>query len=445
MLPAPDEGPGPVGRELVIDVGPVAHGGHCVARSQGRVLFVRHALPGERVRVRVTEGGDGDRFWRADAVEVLQASPDRVEEPCPWAKPGLCGGCDWQHATPPAQRALKAAVVREQMARLAGLDVPVEVEVVDGPGVDAAAGLSWRTRVQYAVGQGGRAGLRAHRSSRVVAIDWCRIAHPRVREVAVPTAARWPGASGVEVVAAAAGEDRLVLLEPADRARRVRVPSLPAQASVGVHGAEGLQRVRGRTWTAEDVDLPGGRRTFRVTGSGFWQVHPGAARALVAAALEAAAPAPGERALDLYAGAGLFAAALAQAVGAGGRVAAVESDQRAVADARRNLRDLEQVRILPGRVDRVLAGSALAQELGGPGADVVVLDPPRTGAKREVVARVAALAPRAVAYVACDPAALARDTATFAEHGYVLDGLRAFDLFPQTHHVECVARLVPAG
>lgn len=429
-----------VGLEVEVEVGRVAHGGHCVARHEGRVLFVRHALPGERVRARVTEGAPGDSFWRADAVEVLRASPDRVEPPCPWARPGLCGGCDWQHAALPAQRGLKAEVVAEQMARLAGLDVAVQVEAVDGPGVDVAAGLGWRTRVRFSVTEDGRAGLRRHRSRSVVDLDWCRIASPRVTEVGA-TGVRWPGAASVEVVAPAVGADRLVVVEPARPGRRPRLPATAAPASVAVVGPEGLERRSGRTWVAEDVDLPGGPRSFRVTGSGFWQVHPGAAATLARAVVEAARPAAGERAVDLYSGAGLLAAALAQAVGEGGSVVAVESDARAVADARRGLRDLAQVQLLTGRADRALADLGRGE---GSGADVVVLDPPRTGARRAVVERIAALAPRVVVYVACDPAALARDVATFAEHGYALDALRAFDLFPQTRHVECVARLVPA-
>jgi tRNA/tmRNA/rRNA uracil-C5-methylase (TrmA/RlmC/RlmD family) len=426
------------GDEFEVEVGPVAHGGHCVARHEGRVVFVRHALPGERVRVRVTEGEDDDRFWRADAVEVLEASPDRVTPPCPYARPGRCGGCDWQHATLAAQRRLKADVVREQLRRLAGLDVDVEVEPVEGQGVDVESGLEWRTRVQFAVDGAGRLGFRKHRSHEVQPVDDCLIASRGVRELGLP-AHRWRGAASVEAIAPGSGTDRLVVVTPSRPDRRPPLPPLPDGTSVALAGAEGVERVRGRTWVAEEVDLPGGRRTFRVTGSGFWQVHPGAARVLAEAVLEAVAPAPGETALDLYSGAGLLAVALAQAVGETGSVVAVESDRRAVADARRSLRDLSQVRLETGRVDRLL------RHLDLQAVDVVVLDPPRTGAREDVVAGIAALGPRAVAYVACDPAALARDTAYFAEHGYVLDGLRAFDLFPQTHHVECVARFVPAG
>ncbi|TDD96762.1 class I SAM-dependent RNA methyltransferase [Jiangella asiatica] len=399
-----------VGTEVVVDVGPVAHGGSCVARHEGRAVFVRHALPGERVRIRVTEGGTEDRFWRADAVEVLSASPDRVEPPCPWAGPGLCGGCDWQHASLPAQRRLKAAVVEEQLRRLAGLTWPVEVEPVDGDD----DGLGWRTRVTYAVdGSSGRAGLRAHRSHTVVPVDTCLIAHPEVRAASVERE-HWPGTSSVEVVVSDSG-DRQVIADGVVRTGRGHV----------------VERAAGRSW--------------RVSGGGFWQVHPGAARTLVDAVLDGLAPAPGERAMDLYSGVGLFAGALADAVGPDGSVLAVEGSRQAVADARRNLHDVPWARLVEGRVDRVLAGGGAADDGAADGArvDVVVLDPPRQGAKAAVVGEIAARAPRAVAYVACDPAALARDLASFAGLGYRLTELRGFDLFPMTHHVECVAILRP--
>nr|WP_239001080.1 TRAM domain-containing protein [Jiangella asiatica] len=381
-----------------------------MARHEGRAVFVRHALPGERVRIRVTEGGTEDRFWRADAVEVLSASPDRVEPPCPWAGPGLCGGCDWQHASLPAQRRLKAAVVEEQLRRLAGLTWPVEVEPVDGDD----DGLGWRTRVTYAVdGSSGRAGLRAHRSHTVVPVDTCLIAHPEVRAASVERE-HWPGTSSVEVVVSDSG-DRQVIADGVVRTGRGHV----------------VERAAGRSW--------------RVSGGGFWQVHPGAARTLVDAVLDGLAPAPGERAMDLYSGVGLFAGALADAVGPDGSVLAVEGSRQAVADARRNLHDVPWARLVEGRVDRVLAGGGAADDGAADGArvDVVVLDPPRQGAKAAVVGEIAARAPRAVAYVACDPAALARDLASFAGLGYRLTELRGFDLFPMTHHVECVAILRP--
>jgi tRNA/tmRNA/rRNA uracil-C5-methylase (TrmA/RlmC/RlmD family) len=460
-----------VGDVVEVDVGAVAHGGHCVARFQGRVIFVRHTAPGERVRVRITQGGDGDRFLRGDAVEVLTASADRVPPRCPVSGPGGCGGCDWQHLSTPAQRRLKAQVVHEQLERLAGLDVTVLVEPVlvepvlvepvpgaadglgaaDGPGtgdgLGADDGLGWRTRVRHAVSPSGRLGFRAHRSHDVVEVDTCPIAHPGVRAVQL-AAPSWPGAAAVEVVAPAEGPP-LVVVEPAggdvSAGARAggRTPAIPRRSvldvSVALSGPQGLERLRGRTWVREQVALDGGPpRDFRVTGSAFWQVHPGAATVLVRAVLAALDPQPGEQALDLYAGVGLFAAALAGLVGDEGAVLAIESHPQAVRDARRNLHDLPRVGITAGRVDRVLATTLES----GMTADLVVLDPPRDGAGRRVVEQIAALRPRAVAYVACDPASLARDVRTFGGLGYRLDGLRAFDCFPMTQHVECVARLV---
>ena len=394
-----------VGERYTVDVGPVAHGGHFVARHEGLVVFVRHTLPGERVLVEITEGGDGSKFLRGDAVEVLDPSPDRVVAPCPFSGPHRCGGCDFQHVSLPAQRELKAFVVREQLERLAGLDVDVTVEPV--PGDDE--GLGWRTRVQYAVDEDGHAGLRKHRSHDVVRVDICPIAHRGLPPV---TSEDWYGAESVEAITSNLGEQ--LRLVTADGELFLDGPKVLHEKAVG--------------------------RDWQVTGSGFWQVHPGAPEALVSAVIEGTAPRPGERALDLYSGVGLFSAALGEAVGRTGSVLGVESDEVAVGDAAVNLADLPQVEGLADRVDRALRRGSLGER-----ADVVVLDPPRTGARRDVVEGIVGLGPRVVAYVACEPASLARDVQIFAEHGYRLTGLRAFDLFPMTHHVECVALLTRTG
>jgi tRNA/tmRNA/rRNA uracil-C5-methylase (TrmA/RlmC/RlmD family) len=424
------------GDEVEVDVTVIAHGGHCIARHDGQVLFVRHTIPGERVLARVTETGAGERFVRADAVAVLEASPDRVTPPCPWAGPGLCGGCDLQHVALHRQRALKADVVREQMARLAHLEVEVEVEPV--PGDDS--GLDWRTRVEFAVDAEGRAGLRRHRSHDVVPIDHCRIAAPGIDLLRV-TEGQWFGVEAVDAVAPSVGEPLAVVV--------------PGQVVPVVR-----ERVDA-TWTAADGNWQLLLGEFSVSARGFWQVHPGAARTFVEAVMVAAQVRPGERALDLYAGVGLFASALAHAVGPQGQVLAVESDPQAADHARENLADGPNVAVLTTRVDDALGVArpsrrGTAKQRGSrprkpsrsalmpTAADVVVLDPPRTGAGRGVCAEIAAMRPRVVVYVACDPAALARDTAYLADLGYRLDSLRAFDAFPMTHHVECVARFVEA-
>jgi tRNA/tmRNA/rRNA uracil-C5-methylase (TrmA/RlmC/RlmD family) len=409
-----------VGREFEVTVGSVAHGGHCVARHEGRVVFVRHSLPGERVVVRVTE----DRhpgFCRADAVEVLEASPHRVERPCPYSGPGRCGGCDWQHVDPAEQRRLKAAVVREQLTRLAGLD-DVAVTVEELPG----GPLRWRSRARFAVERSGAAGLRRHRSHDVVVLDDCPITSENAARAVLGR--RWPGAGAVDVSVDSTGAVTTTRLDRRGHPTSTRVVrpggDLPEEPS-----ARAERHAGGRDWEVE--------------GTGFWQVHPAAADALVDAVAGFAAVRPRETVLDLYAGAGLFGGALAPAVGEQGRVVCVEADEGACAAADANLADLPQAEVWQGEVD----ADGLADLLGELGSrpDVVVLDPPRAGAGRAVSTLLAGTRARAVVYVACDPAALARDVATFAGAGYRLAAVRAFDAFPMTAHVECVALLEPAG
>lgn len=389
------------GRTVELEVGAVAHGGHCVSRVEGRVVFVRHALPGEIVLAEITEDKGGS-FCRADAIRVLRSSPHRVEPVCPLAAPGLCGGCDWQHAEPQAQRDLKAQVVSEQLRRLAGLDRTVEVEALPG------GPLGWRSRVRLVADAEGRPGLRAHRSHRVIPLAGCPISVPGAVEEAL--AKTWRPGAELEVTSDGQGRGHLrelTTVRGRDRSRQVK-------------GGIAVQHAAGRDW--------------RLAAHGFWQVHPAAADVLASVVGEWADAPVGGRAWDLYAGVGLFASVLAGQVGREGRVLAVESGRRAVADGEANLSDLPQVRWRAGQVERVLAEVDERPE-------VVVLDPPRKGAGAAVVRSIVAGAPDRVVYVACDPAALARDVATFASHGYHLDELRAFDAFPMTHHVECVALL----
>ena len=384
----------------------MAHGGHCVARHAGQVLFVRHALPGEVVLAEVTSIGRKGRFVRADAVQIETPSPDRRVAPCPVAL--RCGGCDFLHATPPAARALKADVVRESLRRFAGVtlrdDFVVQEVAPPGPPDRTADGLHWRTRGTLAVDDQGRAGFRGARSHEVVVAGACPQLDPRLDDLDL-FARDWRPADRVRFVAPATGPP---LVFPLDQA-----PADPV-----------VERAAGRDW--------------QVAADGFWQVHPGAADVLVGAVRDMLRPVAGERIVDLYSGVGLFGLSLASSASGTVGLTLVEGDRRAGALAQANAGELP-VTVVRDAVDRwVRRPSALA------GADLVVLDPPRVGAGAEVVRAIAAARPRAVAYVACDPVALARDLATFAVGDYRLVELVAFDLFPSTHHVECVAHLAPA-
>ena len=382
-----------------VEVGAIAHGGHCVSRVDGRVVFVRHAVPGEQVVLRITEVAS--RFARGDAVEAVVAAPQRVSPPCPVA--GRCGGCDFQHVEPAFQAELKRRVLAEQLHRLAGIEWHGEVEQV--PPV-----LGSRTRMRF-VGTGdGRLGLRAHRSHEVVPLpdDGCRIAHPMMPIELGQT----PPVELVETPPAGSRQGRSTEAE-----------------LLGVVSDQGGRLVASGSAASHDVVTQRvGERTFEVSADGFWQSHLAAAEVLTRAVLRGLQPQPGERAFDLYCGVGVFAGAL---VDAGCRVWGVEGNKAAIEHARRNVPPASFFTGDVGRTLRRLPNRA----------DLVVLDPPRTGAGKAVMAAVARLRPRAIAYVACDPAALARDLGTARGLGYEASEIRGFDLFGMTHHLEAVAIL----
>jgi tRNA/tmRNA/rRNA uracil-C5-methylase (TrmA/RlmC/RlmD family) len=393
-----------------------------VARHDGRVVFVRHTLPGERVIAELTDAADGGRYWRADAVEVLDPSPDRVPSAWPEAGPGGVGGGELAHVSLDGQRRWKAAVVAEQLRRLARLDREVVVE--PAPGDDDRGGLGYRTRIELVASGDGRAGMHRHRSHEVLPLARMPLATDALQALELFDR-RWPGGARIDAVAPAGGDRPVVLVD-----------------GVPWSGDRPDRRPNARSTVREVVAARGRQWTYRVAASGFWQVHLDAPTLLVEAVLDALEPLDelaGSTVLDLYSGSGLFSLPLADAVGAGGKVVAVEGDPRAVRDARRAAHASPSIELAAGAVGSVLQSSDV-----GP-VTAVVLDPPRVGAGRRVVAELAGRRPRAVVYVACDPAALARDVGFFAEHGYGLDALRAFDLFPMTHHVECVAVLRPGA
>ncbi|MGB4272344.1 MAG: class I SAM-dependent RNA methyltransferase [Propionicimonas sp.] len=368
----------------------MAHGGHWVVRVPTgpvhTVVFARHTLEGELVRLRITEVRP--RFCRGEVIEVVEASPLRRPAPCPIA--ARCGGCDFQHVGPAHSRELKRQVVTELLQHSAGVNFSGEVEAVQPDE------FGWRTRMRFLTDAQGLVGLRAHRSNDLVPLpaEGCRIANPAISRPR-PTGVT----GGVEVVAAAASSGSIT--GPADE--------LPDSVTEHV-----------------------GERDFDVSPAGFWQSHTAAPDTLTHAVRQALAPRSGEAAFDLFCGVGLFAATL---LDAGCRVWGIEGDARAVAFARRNV---PGARFSVGDVARALRRLPAR-------TDLVVLDPPRSGAGAQVMRAIASRRPRAIAYVACDPASLARDLSTAAAFGYATTSVRAFDLFPMTHHVECLALLEPDG
>jgi len=379
------------GDEIELRIGNVAHGGHFIAHWGGRTFFVRHGIPGELVMARVTDVTS--KISRADVIEILEPAESRVPVACAVAGPSGCGGCDFQHIAPAAQRTLKTTVLRDALTRQGGLTAD-EVQHYEVEALDERS-LGWRSRVRWSVDRGGRPGMHRHRSSDIVPTDECLLGMPSI--------ARVLDVEALESISAVQGSD--------------------GEVTVIADG----QVVAGRSRVTEQVRDD----EWRISAKGFWQVHPALAERLVDLACSAAQP--GEHWWDLYSGAGLFSRYLAEAVG-DGRVDSVESYTASVRDARRNLHDHRQVAVHEADVETWLETAP-----GRP--DGVILDPPRSGAGEKVVTLIAERQPRTVIYVACDPVALGRDVAIFRAQGYRLADVTSLDAFPMTHHFETVATL----
>lgn len=388
-----------------LEVGAPAHGGHCVARHDGRVVFVRHAIPGEVVDAVLTDAEPDAKFWRGETVNVVEASPDRVESAWPAAGPGGVGGGELAHVRLAAQRDWKLTVLREAFERFARTEFTGGVAAA--PGDDDRGGLRYRTRLTATAGPDGRPCMTKFRSHDLVPLDDMPLAVEEAEEALL--AGRYPQGSTVSV-AAPAGADARVLVD--GKPWRKGGPDKRDNAPATVR---------------ETVTVGEKSYEYRVATGGFWQVHVAAPSVLVREVLDRVGDA--ERVLDLYAGAGLFTLPLA----AGGRtVVSVEADDVAARNAVRNLHGYDEVDIFSGDVRR-----ALKEGLGT--FNAVVLDPPRSGAGKFTLEQVATTGAQRLVYVACDPVALARDVAYLDDLGYALDSVEGHDLFPMTHHVEAVA------
>jgi tRNA/tmRNA/rRNA uracil-C5-methylase (TrmA/RlmC/RlmD family) len=393
--------------ELTLTVGQAANGGSCVARHEGRVVFVRYALPGETVKVRVV--GDHGSYWHADVLEVIEPSADRIDSLCPIAGVDGAGCCDLAFAEPDATRRLKGAVVANQLARLGGYQWRDEDSAVAEPVGDVGS-TGWRTRVRLDTSAEGRAGFhRYHSSELVTELNCAQLPEGMLDGL---NDWRWPPGAQLHVAVDDDGDRHVVQSGPRTGRKTT------TQVVEGHY--EAVQRI--------------GERTWRVPVTAFWQAHRDATRVYSELVADWAQLDAGMTAWDLYGGAGVFAAVLAERVGQRGKVVTVDTSRGASRSARAALSDLGWVSVVTESVRRALAAQTER-------ADVAVLDPPRSGAGREVIDLLAAAEVPRVIHIGCEAASFARDVGLYLGHGYTVEDLRVFDSFPLTHHIECVAVL----
>jgi 23S rRNA (uracil1939-C5)-methyltransferase len=388
--------------ELEVIIERLLPGGAGLAHADGRTLLVGLAAPGDRLRVRVERVRGRVAF--ASLVEVLAPSPARVEPPCPYF--GRCGGCDFQQLEYEAQLAAKVEIIRDCLRRVARVEPPTEIPITPSPAV-----WQYRSRAQWQFDRGGaRLGYFERGTHTVCDVSMCPVVVPALQQT----------------------------LERVREELKEHPPDVPTGEFEAVAGDSGvmlwppLDAASDDTAEREETRTIGGE-TYRFGPDCFFQINHALLEPLVA---EATRDAQGERALDLYCGVGLFTLPLARRFR---HVIGVEGNPSATLYARRNLSDAG---LANADIETAAVGDWLtrrAQSL--PPIDFILLDPPRAGAEREAVEAINALAPQHISYVSCDPATLARDLRLLFDTGYCLASLRAFDLFPQTHHVETVAHL----
>ena len=379
---------------LEVEIERILPGGMGLAHANGKTVFISLAAPGDRVRVRV-EREHGNVLF-ASIEEILAPSPLRIEPPCPYF--GRCGGCDFQQLTYESQLAAKAEIIRDCLHRIARLENVPEIVVTPSPN-----DWRYRMRAMWQIDHDERAiGYYERGSRRVCDVADCAVLQPELqRQLEAVRATEWqqfpPGLKHLDVVA---GEDA-VSFAPAFAAFETRELSLTVRGEV-----------------------------YRYNAEAFFQINPSLLGPLIDFAL---GDASGESALDLYSGVGLFTLPLSRNFA---RVVAVEANSIATRFARRNLQEagLSNARVITATVTEWFRSGPTAA------ADFVLLDPPRTGAESAVIKGILDVRPSVISYVSCDPATLARDLKKLIAGGYILESIAAFDLFPQTHHVETVVR-----
>jgi 23S rRNA (uracil1939-C5)-methyltransferase len=392
------------------------YGGEALGRlPDGKAVFVPYLLPGERARVQIVEEKRG--YARAELLDLLEASPDRINPLC--AHFFICGGCHYQHMPYERQLEAKAAILKDQLERIGRLDDPPVQPAVPSP-----EPYYYRNHVQFHLTPEGQLGYHHARSGQVFAISECHLPEP-------PLNALWPQLdiepiSGLDCVRLRLGDegDILLALESEEPALpEFSVEDLPISV---VHlSPAGAQVLAG----SDTIFITVLGRTFRISAESFFQVNTPMATAMVEHVLDRLELDRLMTLLDVYAGVGLFSAFLAEEVG---ELVAIESSPAASEDFAANLAEFDNVSLYEAPAEEVLPVLAAQPQ-------VILVDPPRAGLDRQALDAIVDMSPPTLVYVSCDPATLARDARRLAAGGYRLDQITPFDLFPQTYHIESIS------
>ena len=381
-----------IGEILTLDIGNIANGGHFVARHDNQIIFVRHAISGETAKVKVT--AINSRFAFGDAVEILKPSKDRVPPPCQYAHPEGCGGCDFQHINYDVQSDLKKEVLKDQFKRITKIDISPEIIIVN-----PSDGLHWRSRLNLAISENKKVGLRAHKSNSIIEINECLIALKEINKSDI-FSANWDSEENLKISCSNTNQINI------------------SQFNKSIIGPEKL---------TENVD----NNEYTISPKSFWQSHINAPGLLLQQVMKEANIQQDEIVCDLYGGVGLFTLPISKLIGKNGQVHLIEMNDTCIEDANNMFEHIDNVFIHHGTVEQKL-GSVKK-------IDTIILDPPRNGVSKQVMNQMIEKKPHTIIYVSCNPSTLARDSKVLLDNKYSLNNIVGLDLFPMTHHIESVA------
>ena len=380
-----------VGDIIALDIGTIANGGHFIARHNDQIIFVRHSITGERANVKIT--AVNSKFAFGDAVEILKKSKDRVNAPCKYSHPEGCGGCDFQHIDLKTQLNFKKIVIQDQFKRIAKIDINPDLI-----SADSESGLNWRSRLNLGISENKKLGLHSHKSNKIIEIDECLIALKEINNLDVFNK-HWENNDNIKISCSSEND--------------ITISHLGKKIS----GSDKLQEV------VRD-------NKFNISPQSFWQSHKSAPGIILEQVLKFANIKKGERVCDLYGGVGLFTLPISKIIGENGEVHLIETNKACIDDANEMFANLKNIFIHHGTVEQKLGSIKKI--------DTIILDPPRNGISKQVINQMIEKKPHTIVYVSCNPSTLARDTKILLNNKYELTNVVGLDLFPMTHHVECV-------